>query len=484
MTYAPVRSSSHRSKGGFAIVTATVVLVALMALAVALSDTTVGSLRQSHARVTDTSLTLSAESIANLAFNHLQNLSNLSTELNLAKNRAATDDAAILTDEVETAAIVDGRSRLNGLEPRATWKWIGTMTVPIMGTREVQDMYVITATAAAGGPARLYNADGSQNPIEDVNRYRRRRVEALFIKFPQSIYRQAMFARKGYEFMGSATTDSWDSKHGASAYGTVASGANGDLASEGSIVVQKEENVKGDVNPNISMPIPPLTYSPPATAIKLPGPSKGTLTKTTAELASGSYVCTSIDIAVNNGITIAAGAAVDIYVDGPIILTKDWVIPVTSTVRIFQNDYDADLGQTTINGNITIGCPQNPKSFQLYSLYDGMDAEGEDPVPWDIKMNGTAQLGGVLFCPYASFKLNGTFDMFGSMIADSFRESTEMGKVNGNFKFHYDESLSDLELPFPPSLVVVGWRSYDLGFAEFTNPNEPNPALRVRYDDP
>jgi hypothetical protein len=293
-----------------------------------------------------------------------------------------------------------------------------------------------------------------------------------------------MFARKGYEFMGSATTDSWDSKHGLSAYGTVASGANGDLASEGSIVVQKEENVKGDVNPNISMPIPPLTYSPPATATNLPGPAKGVFTKTTSDLTSGSYICSSIDIATNNGIKITAGASVDIYVDGPIILTKDWVIPTTSTVRIFQNDYDADLGQTTLNGNITIGCPQNPKSFQLYSLYDGMDAEGEDPVPWDIKMNGTAQLGGVLFCPYASFKLNGTFDMFGSMIADSFRENTDMGKVNGNFKFHYDESLNDLELPFPPSLVVVGWRSYDLGFAEFTNPSEPNPALRVRYDDP
>ncbi len=99
-----------------------------------------------------------------------------------------------------------------------------------------------------------------------MNRYRRRRVEALFIKFPQSIYRQAMFARKGYEFMGSATTDSWDSKHGLSAYGTVASGANGVLASEGNIVVQKEENVKGDVNPNISMPIPPLA---PATSFRL-----------------------------------------------------------------------------------------------------------------------------------------------------------------------------------------------------------------------
>lgn len=473
------------TRGGFAIVTATIVLVVLMALAASLSETTVGSVRQSRARMADASLTFSSESIANLGFNILQNLPDLATELVRAKTRAASDAAADLSDEAIAAATIDGKVQLNGVAPRITWKWMGTVTVPIMGNREVQDLYKLTSTAAVGGPARYYNADGSLNRVADIDRYRRRRVEVLFTKFPLSIYRQAMFARSGYEFMGSATTDSWDSQDGANAYGTVASGANGDLTSEGNITVQKPENVKGDVNSNIKMPIPPLTYSEPSTATPKPGP-RGTWSSSAAAVPSGSYVCDELNLASDNAITFAPGARVDIYVKGPIILKKDWLIPVDVIVRIFQDDYDASAtsDQTTINGNITIGCPQNPQALQIYSLYDGKNAAGDDPVPWDIQMNGSAQMGAVLFCPYASFKLNGGFDMFGSIVADSFRESTAVGKVNGNFKFHYDESLNDLEMPFPPSLVVVGWNSYDLAFAEFVNPNEPDPALRIRWDDP
>lgn len=490
------------SRRGFAIVTATLVLVALMALAVALSDTTVGSLRMSQLRTSDTSLTVSTESVANIAFNHVQNLPDLETELIRAKSRAASSDEAILTDEVLAAATIGGSVRLNGVEPRVTWKWLGTVTVPIMGSKEQQDLYQITATAAVAGPVRLYNSDGTRNPIEDVNRYRRRRVEVLFTKFPQTSYRQAMFARRGYDFMGSATTDSWNSKgDGSTPYASAAKGAEGDLSSEGTIVVQKPTNVKGDVNSNVKMPVPPLTYRPPSDRVILPaGPEPGgTLAKTSGigladNMLGGtdpsrtySYECAKIAPSGNNTIVIRPGAKVDIYVKGPILIKNDWVIPPSSTVRIFQDDYDATAyEQTTLNGNITVGCLSNPRAFQIYSLYDGRNADGEDPIPWDVKMNGTAALGGVVFCPFTSFKLNGTFDYFGSLIAESFRETDtdSNGKVNGAFSFHYDESLNNMPLPFPPSLVVIGWRSYDLGLAEYVNPHETDPAKKRRYDDP
>jgi hypothetical protein len=477
------------SRSGVALVTATIVLVVLLALSVTISEVTVSSLRQSQARVNDVALTTSVESAANLAFNHLQNRSDLPEELIRAKSRAASDPAADLTATVEGIArlTVNGqeRSTLNGAGVRTTWKWLGLVEVPILGNTEKQDMYQITATAAFGGPARYYDESGkTPERVEDLERYRRRRVEVLFTKFPNTIFKQAMFAKKGYEFMGSATTDSWDSKYGAVAYSVAAKGANGDLSSEGNIIVQKEEAVQGDVNPYVKLPIPRLTYNPPPGAKDL-----GAFSATPAgsPLTAGSYVCTSLTqdpAGKSAGIEVAAGAAIDIYLDGPLTIKADWIIPATTTVRIFQNDYDSKLGQTTLNGNITIGCPQNPRSLQIYSLYDGQEPDTADVTPWDIKMNGSAQLSAVLFCPHASFKLNGTFDMYGSLIADSFRETTDMGKVNGNFKFHYDESLGNLEFPFPPSLVVVGWNSYDLGLAEFRNPAEPDPAKRIRWDDP
>ena len=483
----PDLTTACPSRRGFAVVLASVVLCVVMALAVSLTELTVGNMILGKARSADVNLTVTSESIANLGFNYLQNVSDLTTQL------ASSRVAGVTPVDITTVALAGapthlGQATLNGLSPTGnqccvTWKFLGAMTVPIDGTMGLQNFYQITTTVGYGGPAVYYNSDGTINAVPDMTHYRRRRVEAVFTEYPNSAYRQAMFAMNGYQFMGSATTDSWNSEEGAHAYGTVASGSHGDLSSNGTITVQHIVNVDGTVSSQINMPVPPLTYNPPASAIDLPGPI-GTFTQTVTgnpggnPMVSGSYRCSKIDIATNNSIAIAAGAHVDIYLDGPLLITKDWEIPATAVVRIFQNDYLPSLGVTRLNGNITVGCPQNPRSFQLYSLYsgtlDGSDGSGNG---WDIQMNGTAELGAVIMAPMATFDLNGTFEYFGSLVCNAYKDSTGTGKVNGNFKFHYDESLSNLEWPFPPTLVVVGWRSSNLGLAEWKSPG-------VRWDAP
>jgi hypothetical protein len=454
------------SRSGLAIVTAAAAMIVIMALAVALTDVTVSSVRTGVDRQAEAGLVISSESIANIGFNHLQNLQTLASELQTAKARSASDAAADLTSAVIAAApLSHGSPTVACSDLKVTWKWLGSMSVPILGAAQNQDIYQITATAAIGGPARYFNSDGSTNRVGDINRYRRRRVEAVFTQFPSNVYRQAMFARNGYDFMGSANTDSWQSNGGTTAYQSAPKGSKGDLSSNGTITVQKPTAVQGTVRSNINMPVPPMNCTAPSGAIPLPGPGIDTFSKTSGPMTSGVYHCSAIDV---DSIQFAPGAQIDIYVDGPLLITDDFVVPSTTTVRIFQSNYDPALGTTTINGNITVGCPQNPRALQVYSLYDGtLGGNQANPVAVDLKMNGTAQLGAVFFCPYATMKLNGTFDWYGSIVANSFFDPTSSGKVNGNFAFHYDESLANLELPFPPTLVVVGWRAETLGFNRF-----------------
>jgi len=181
----------------------------------------------------------------------------------------------------------------------------------------------------------------------------------------------------------------------------------------------------------------------------------------------------------NNGITFTPGAVIKLYVDGPVAIKHDWAIPAGVTVQIFQNNYDSTLGSTTINGNISVGNNRNPSSFQFYSLYDGSIPDPDTKQTIDFKLNGSATFGGVIFAPYATFMLNGTFDFFGALIADSFKDTADLGKVNGSFSFHYDESLTSIKIPFPPSLVIVGWRSFPVGLAEWRDR-----AAGIRWDAP
>ena len=496
------RITSGRSRGGFAIVTATLVLMSLLTLAIALSESTVGSLRMAQARVSDISLTISAESIANLGFRHLQRHDDLATQLLKAQKRA-NDDAKTapshpdvnLTQSVIAAANIEDAVRLNGVEPLVTWKYLHSVPVSAEGAQTLRAIYLLTATAAAGGPARYYNPDRTKNEVPDINRYRRKRVEVLFTEVPDRRFRQAMFAYRGYNWSGTATTDSWNSG-GTRTYDASTHGSNGDLASNSQIIVKDRDKVQGDVNPNLRLPIPKIPFAPPDGARAFPSgalwstrPALGTLsTSSLAWVTDGmlggtdagttySYICSKLKASADNSIAIRPGARVDIYVDGPIDFDKkEWIIPPTSTVRIYQNEYPG-AETTVLNGQkTTIGCISNPAAFQIYSRH----------TLWDVQLNGNSRFAGVIIAPNAVFKLNGTFDFYGSLIAKSFRETDnddDLGLVNGSYSFHYDDALNDIPLDIPPLLQVIGWRSYELGFAQDINPDAPLED-RIQYDDP
>lgn len=77
-----------------------------------------------------------------------------------------------------------------------------------------------------------------------------------------------------------------------------------------------------------------------------------------------------------------------------------------------------------------------------------------------IEINGGSAFIGYVYAPYADVTLNGNSDIIGAMVGDTFQ-------INGNMKFHYDESLGG---PQSGSSIyrILAWREL--------SPSELSPA--------
>lgn len=452
---------SHHSRRGSALVIATMLVVILGGLAISLTETTVSGLKGEHRRTDDLALAMAAESAANIALDHLQrNSALLKTELSAAQKAIELPtkddvDAGKSNCDISTAM---GIARVHGMPVGARWCYIGQRAVvkkyvdglprlevvPI-GTPDsmTQDVYYI----------RAWSTQGSE---QDVPSWRTRRVELLFVPYPQEVFVRAMFAHNGYDFQGDADTDSWDSTLGA--YDPANPNANGDLGSEGDIYVQKPTNVNGTIDDFINYPLPPVEFDE-SLPHETPAILSGNVT-----LAAGSYRYEAVNIQEPAQLTL--NGAVTIYVDGPVAISGgkkfNPIVYGSSAAKltIIQNNYDPaahpewssiDNEIDAVNGSEAIGDISNPSRFVYISAFDGQ-----------LSFNGTGQFGGVLFMPNATLKLNGTFEFYGSVIADTFASkdltgADQQGKVNGTFSFHYDENLAKLKLPLPARIGVVGW---------------------------
>ncbi len=454
---------SSQSRSGTALVIATMMVVILGGLAISLTETTVGGLKGEQRRTNDLALAMAAESAANIALDHLQRNAGL-----LRTDLGTTDKVAELPtrDDVDAArpncdiSSTMGISLVHGLPVGARWCYVGQRAViktyvdglprlevvPI-GTPDsmTQDVYYIRAWATQGSEA-------------DVNTWRTRRVELLFVPYPQDVFVRAMFAHNGFDFQGNAKTDSWDSKIGP--YDPVVHNSNGKIGSEGDIYVQKPDNIGGEQNINdfINFPLPPVEFDA-SLAHETPSILSGNVT-----LAGGTYRYEAVNLQEPDQLTLTG--AVTIYVDGPVAISggknaNPIVYGNTSAkLTIIQNDYipadhpewsGIDNSLDTVNGHEAIGNPADPSKFVYISAYKG-----------ELTFNGNGLFGGVLYMPNATMKFNGTFDFYGSVIADTFASkpltgADEQGKVNGTFSFHYDENLANLKLPLPARIGVVGW---------------------------
>lgn len=450
------------SRRGSAMVMAAVLVVILGGIAISLTETTVSSLKGEHRRADDLALAMAAESSANIAIEYLQRHSDmLRTDLKTeAEKKAVLPSMEELEAGKSTAELgaATGIRVVAGMGIGSRWCYVGQRAViktyvdglprleivaPGTADSMLQDVYFVRAWATQGSAA-------------DVATWRTRRVEMLFVPYPQEVFVRAMFASRGYDFQGDAKTNSWDSATGP--YDPATPGKKGDLGSEGDIYVQKPSNVQGKVDDFINYPLPPIEFDD-SLAYESPDVLKASTT-----LTAGTYRFAAIDLHEPEQLTITG--AVKIYVDGPVSLSGGKKFnplvytDATSKLTIVQNDYDPAAhpewsgisnGIDTVNGTESIGDPTMPSRFIYVSAFHG-----------EMTFNGNGVFGGVLYVPNATLKLNGTFDFFGSVIANAFASKAltgeaEQGKVNGTFSFHFDEQLAKLALPLPARLGVVGW---------------------------
>jgi len=461
----PLQQSITRR--GSAMMATLTLLVVLVAMSTALTDMSIASFQQQVDRRDDLQTMIAAESIANVAYRHIvDNWSDL--------------DPALAQPDGEIAlptAVMDLLPDMPGMELEATIHHIS-------GTTPLDYVFLVRGTAAAGDPS-------------DPENYLRHRVELIASSSLNSTttttttdgisFVHAMYAILGYDFKGSATTDSYDSSLGA--YGGGNSGGNkGDLGSNGFINVQKMGNINGaSVKEKIGLPPPTvdfdLAYQEAQNEAAAAGKSVtawgdvshvASTTPLDLDAAGSPYYMTSLTL--DDTAVVNVSGDVKIFVDGPLqmldALTKYDTTDPDSRLTIVQSDNNgANDISFRINGNDGLGdiATHQADKFLYYT-----------ELSKQMTFNGNGAMCGVFVAPNATIKLNGTFDYYGAFIARAFGNNVDtsdpdaMGRVNGNFAFHYDEQLANLNqdtatttatITTPaPTPVISGWRSFRLGF--------------------
>jgi len=166
-------------------------------------------------------------------------------------------------------------------------------------------------------------------------------------------------------------------------------------------------------------------YFPDVTAPYTSGgtiPSSGNVGGTNYDyvLGSGNYQLANL-----NNKMLVQGNATLLVTDGINLTGNDYILLAPgATLTMYVSAASASLA-----GKGVINSAGNATNFYYYGL----------PSNTSLSFSGNAAFTGVIYAPQAAFSLNGsgnsTYDFVGASITSSVR-------MNGNFKFHYDENLA------------------------------------------
>jgi hypothetical protein len=155
-------------------------------------------------------------------------------------------------------------------------------------------------------------------------------------------------------------------------------------------------------------------------------------------LDDGNYQMTALSLSGNNGRMLVKGDAV-LLVTGDVSLSgKSYIyIAPGASLQMYVQGASASFG-----GNGIVNSDADATSFGYWGLSSNTS----------ISMSGNAAFTGTIYAPYAHLHLGGggnnDYDFVGASITGSV-------KMNGHFKFHYDEALKK----FGPSrgYAIVAW---------------------------
>jgi hypothetical protein len=136
---------------------------------------------------------------------------------------------------------------------------------------------------------------------------------------------------------------------------------------------------------------------------------------------------------------IVTGKEVTLYIKDGFKMSgrSEFIIAPGASVKIYVG------GDVGLSGNGILNYSQNAASFELFGLRTNRK----------IDISGNAAFTGVIYAPQADVTMNGGgndgYDVVGAIVANT-------AKLNGHFRFHYDEALGRAQILSKYS--VASWR--------------------------
>lgn len=475
----PIR---NQSRAGSALVISSIVIITIAGMAIALTDLSIGRYSEQKYRQAQVDLLAATESAANETVNWLKN----NTAVQTAMKNMSVSSPGFPTTNQSTSAVLVSSSLPTGL-PQVFPSFMPNTTTT--NTQGGTTAYTTSATGANAANRR--NActvetkvikvassatpslwDGSERFIiyttaESGDRsrpesVRRQRVEMVItavsttvssttptttttsVPTPAFPFTRGMFSINGYDFKGAATTDSWKSDSNGdgvadtpytkpATYTVGGPNSNGDVGSNGVLGsgAYDTSKIHGQATPNANAALPNVTYAPPTSGFTSMGSITGNTTLAGSGVGTTVFRTPSVAHKNNNTLSISGSGTVVLYVDGAFnVGNVTFAAGSTAKLVIYQNDI-AGKG-ASFNAQNTVGDPANPSRFLFVTAFSGTGTN-------EMSLNGGAKFSAVVLAPNAGMKFNGGSDFYGSFVGKDFS-----GAVNGNFSFHYDESLAGL----------------------------------------
>ncbi|MBA3698556.1 MAG: hypothetical protein H0W78_06870 [Planctomycetes bacterium] len=476
----------NRSRAGSALVVSSIVIITIAGMAIALTDLTIGRYTEQKYRQAQVDLLAATESAANETVNWMKNNTSVQDAL---KNMAVSSPGYPKAESSNSATLVSSSlpPSLPAVFPSLMPKGSGTSTYTQGGTYTTSSSTGTSGANSAGRrnacsvTTKVIKVASSANPsvwdgserfivyttAESGDRtrpdsVRRQRVETVItavsttvssttttttttsVPTPAYPFTRGMFSLNGYDFKGAATTDSWKSDSNGdgiadtpynkpASYTIGGPNSHGDVGSNGVLGsgAYDTSKVHGQATPNANASLPNVTYAPPTSGYT--SVAAITANKTLTGVGGGTTVFRTPSVVHKNKntLTIGGSGTVVLYVDGAFNV-GDVVFAAGSTAKlvIYQNDIGGK--GASFNAQNTIGDVKNPSRFLFVTAFSGTGSN-------EMSLNGGANFSAVVLAPNAGMKFNGGSNFFGSFVGKDFS-----GAVNGNFSFHYDESLAGL----------------------------------------
>jgi hypothetical protein len=259
-------------------------------------------------------------------------------------------------------------------------------------------------------------------------------IEVVTSLTSESVFQFALFGYSYADVQGDTIIDSFDSRDGA--YDPNHPGGSGDVGTNstvlggvtlsGDIVIHGQVAVGPGTDPDDVVMTSGSTYTvtgdPPFTSqsLALPRPS---------EAVPAGMVCEDEKLAGNQELILAPG----VYCFHDLEMTGGSSISGDGMVKVYVT------GALTIVGNVDagmiseLGDPDDPTNLTIVQV----PHNGSTP---SASVSGNAVLRAALYAPYSTVTLDGSSEVYGSIIANRVIGA-------GNAKIHYDEALSALENP-------------------------------------